>query len=786
MFNAGSIVATLSANIEGFKSGIRQAEKEINAFKSNTAQSLKNVSGNLQSSGQEMQGLGLKLGGLALAGSAGFAGILKAASDVQTLKLSFETMLGSAEEADKLIREMTDFATKTPFSIRGVEESTKKLLAYGFSQETVLEELEMLGNMAAGVGKEKMPNLVLAYGQVRAAGKLTGMELRQFTEAGIPLLEELSKVTGMEVKDMAGNIGELGIPFETVQDALRGMTSEGGRFNDLMSRLAEETLAGKVSNILDSLVKLLRALGAPIIDFATSVAGFVEGILTRVQTFVENVNPKVIQFTALVGAVAVAFTALGAAILVPLGMLLSFAGSLGLFIANIGILMPLITALGSFIAGLILPITAVIAVITALYFAWQSNFAGIREITSTIFSQIASIASTVMSTLFTGIQYVLTVIQEFWKQHGDTIMQIYAMMFAFFAQGLSQMLLITQNILLPMLKFFVIVFGNIVNVIGKTLGFIVSLFTFNYDNIYNAALEMLSAVEIAAKEVMNAAVGAIFEGINRIIGALNELGLAIKDIPGFKTIGRTLANIGAISFTPFDVDSLKKNTSSASSVLGDIQSQVSEMMGDLNAGINLSAGGSSEGSSGGSGGSKAKTEEEKQKAIDWEKEAESNLKELAKKRNSITDNIDDIDSTIADIDEALKDKKHIGNEEELRREREKLLQERAGLQQDIIDIDKKINRADGEYARDLRQQLKEQEKQNEFNDRLGYVDQLIKERNDVSLSTRTDTGKFVKQFDDAKFTGNGVTIQINDSLVADEESARNLLEKAFNAMNLAT
>jgi len=98
---------------------------------------------------------------------------------------------------------MTNFAKKTPFTLQGLENETKKLLAYGISQKEVMADLKVLGDIAAGVGMDKLPNLTLAYGQVRAAGRLTGMELRQFTEAGVPLLEELSKVTGMAVQDMA-------------------------------------------------------------------------------------------------------------------------------------------------------------------------------------------------------------------------------------------------------------------------------------------------------------------------------------------------------------------------------------------------------------------------------------------------------------------------------------------------------------------------------------------------------------------------------------------------------
>jgi hypothetical protein len=44
-----------------------------------------------------------------------------------------------------------------------LENETKKLLAYGFSQTEVLGELKKMGDIAAGVGMDKLPQLTLAY-----------------------------------------------------------------------------------------------------------------------------------------------------------------------------------------------------------------------------------------------------------------------------------------------------------------------------------------------------------------------------------------------------------------------------------------------------------------------------------------------------------------------------------------------------------------------------------------------------------------------------------------------
>lgn len=105
------------------------------------------------------------------------------AGNLEQTRIAFTTMTGDARIADAFIREMTQFAKTTPFEIGQLETASKQLLAYGFEIENILPTLKAMGDIASGVGMDKLPNLIYALGQVRAAGKLTGNELRQFTES---------------------------------------------------------------------------------------------------------------------------------------------------------------------------------------------------------------------------------------------------------------------------------------------------------------------------------------------------------------------------------------------------------------------------------------------------------------------------------------------------------------------------------------------------------------------------------------------------------------------------
>jgi tape measure domain-containing protein len=185
---------------------------------------------------------------------------LNNASDYQQSRIAFDTMLGSAEEGQKIMKRLSDFAKKTPFDLPQVVQGAKSLLAYGIEADKIVPTFNALGNIAAGVGRDKLPQLTLAFGQVRTAGRLTGQELRQFTEAGVPLLDVLAKQSGKTAKQVKEDM-ERGIApsFQEVEQAMFSMSDKGGKFFNLMEKQSN-TFAGRMSNIADSVGQTIRGM----------------------------------------------------------------------------------------------------------------------------------------------------------------------------------------------------------------------------------------------------------------------------------------------------------------------------------------------------------------------------------------------------------------------------------------------------------------------------------------------------------------------------------------------
>lgn len=192
---------------------------------------------------------------------------------------SLQALTQDFDAANSIFSKTMALAVKSPFSVSELVRYTKQLAAYRIETDKLYETNKMLADISAGLGVE-MDRLILAYGQVRAASYLRGTELRQFTEAGIPLLEELSKYFE-EVEGKAVSVGEVfsriskrKVAFEDVAEVLRRVTQEGGAFYQMQEKQAE-TLKGMMRNLDDSITIMLNDIG---IKYEKLMKGVVKGI----------------------------------------------------------------------------------------------------------------------------------------------------------------------------------------------------------------------------------------------------------------------------------------------------------------------------------------------------------------------------------------------------------------------------------------------------------------------------------------------------------------------------
>lgn len=202
-------------------------------------------------------GTAIALGTALGVGAAGSRG-LGLAADLETTTIAFETMLGSAAAAKKMLDDLTQFASATPFELPQIQQATKILLGFGVAQDKIMPTLRTLGDISAGTGKD-FGELAIIFGQVKAKGRLMGGELLQFSEASVPLLAVLEKQMKKNTATIIKMTEQGKISFADVEKALKSMSDEGGIFFNLMERQSQ-TVIGLWSTLKDAVDKELRGL----------------------------------------------------------------------------------------------------------------------------------------------------------------------------------------------------------------------------------------------------------------------------------------------------------------------------------------------------------------------------------------------------------------------------------------------------------------------------------------------------------------------------------------------
>lgn len=191
--------------------------------------------------------------------------IRETTAEFELQEVALGGILQDTAKAHSLFQQIKAAAVESPFFVKDLVTYTKQLSAYRIETDKLFDVTMQLADVSAGLGVD-MNRLILAYGQVRAASVLRGQELRQFTEAGVPLVELLAEKfselrgTMVSTADVFKLISERAVPFRMVEEIFNDMTSAGGMFYKMQEKQAE-TLAGRWNNLKDSIAIALDEVG---------------------------------------------------------------------------------------------------------------------------------------------------------------------------------------------------------------------------------------------------------------------------------------------------------------------------------------------------------------------------------------------------------------------------------------------------------------------------------------------------------------------------------------------
>lgn len=219
--------------------------------------------------------------------------------ELENQKIAMASILQDEGKATTIFNQIKKLAVASPFGVMDLNQYAKQLSAYSIPYNELYDTMKRLADISAGVGVD-MGRIILAFGQIKAAKFLKGTELRQLTEANIPMVDKLAErfsklegriVSAGEVLDM---ISKKKVTFEDVKDVLWELTDDGGMFHN-MQEVLSESVKSKWKNLADAIDIMLG-------DIAESMGSTLKWTAESLTTLAQNWKEVVPFITAATAA----------------------------------------------------------------------------------------------------------------------------------------------------------------------------------------------------------------------------------------------------------------------------------------------------------------------------------------------------------------------------------------------------------------------------------------------------------------------------------------------------
>ena len=199
----------------------------------------------------------------------------------EQIQIGLETLIGSATEANQVLTELEDFASRTPFRLPGLAENVRLLSAMGFETEELVDTVKILSDTTAAFGESEatMQRIARALGQMRARGRLATEEMNQLVEVGVNGFQALADATGRSIAEVRD---------ATERGLLSGAVAAEIVLNDLQRRYEgaaarqAQTLEGVWSTFGDEVGRTFRGIGGLLSEVVNPALKEITGVLAEV------------------------------------------------------------------------------------------------------------------------------------------------------------------------------------------------------------------------------------------------------------------------------------------------------------------------------------------------------------------------------------------------------------------------------------------------------------------------------------------------------------------------
>lgn len=546
--------------------------------------------------GKTMSGLGKALAGVAAAAASAFAGVSVATAKTgvqfnamqEQSKVAWTTLLGSAGEAEKMLKRISDFAAKTQFDTQSVNMMATYFHNAGLAGDELFNTLTKVADVsgAFALPAYEAEELARQMSQVQQAGVAYTEDLNILQDRGVPIYAELAKQMGVNVAAVRKLASEGKITsdiymaaFDNIAKSVEGSADKQSQtFSGMISTLQDnikilsgtltEGLFGKLKGGLSTALSTLETFNDALKKGGLGAAFqaiLPPEVLERIQSFVDGVKPllnEVISFVmAQVGKLTAFWDSNGSQIMQAVSNVFNFIKSVMTSPVVLFVIQTIWGAIQNVIGGALDMIMGVVKIFSGLFTAdWSQMWSGIKQ----LFSGAIDFISGLMTLQFFG--GLKTIFTNLLKSGTGLMQSMWTSIVNFFKNFGSNVSATATEMVMKVIGYFKNLFTNATNVFGQLRTFGASIWnalkeavigaarniwsgvTQHFSNMASDVRNLMHNVKAAIVNIWNEAV-AFLKGIdlskigkNIIQGLINGItGMASAVVDKVKDIGNSIA-----------------------------------------------------------------------------------------------------------------------------------------------------------------------------------------------------------------------------------------------------
>lgn len=259
--NNSTLTLTIRANVSALQSALKTAQASVKNFSSNVGKKLVGNAANLKDAfsqaGGFIESTLKRVGAVAVGGSFGLMSFVKSASELQSLRSSFESLTGTVEATNVVMKTLYQYGKETAFDNKSIQATAKMFLANGVAVQDLMGWMRNLGDLAGATGAD-LQGLALPITQAIGNGKMMTQDWYQIINQGAGGFKKYiiaAMGAGHSIQTFGDDLSKGKVTADVLRKALQMASDEGGMaFQGAIKQ--SRTFNGRMSNLLETITNV--------------------------------------------------------------------------------------------------------------------------------------------------------------------------------------------------------------------------------------------------------------------------------------------------------------------------------------------------------------------------------------------------------------------------------------------------------------------------------------------------------------------------------------------------